>query len=111
MATFNPPRSGDGQPVLLPAGRAWRVTHLDWRRCRAFVEPAEDEGRSRWRGQGQFLGLQLCRAIRQVLAVDTIAPEWSHRAVAQMAAIRSEFPWLAGDDVNVLVSFAGEVAW
>jgi hypothetical protein len=28
-----------------------------------------------------------------------------------MAAIRSEFPWLAGDDVNVLVSFAGEVAW
>jgi ATP-dependent Lhr-like helicase len=109
MATFNPPRSGDGPPVLL-AGRAWRVTHLD-QRHRGFVEPADDEGRSRWLGQGQFLGLQLCRAIRQVLAVDTIAPGWSRRAVAQMEAIRWEFPWLAGDDANILGSCGGAVAW
>ena len=66
----------DGPPVLLLAGRAWRVTHLDWRRRRAFVEPAEDQdqGRSRWRGGGQFLGRELCRSIRRVLAGDATSP-------------------------------------
>ena len=51
----------DGPPVLLLAGRAWRVSHLDWKRRRAYVEPAEDVGRSRWRGEGQFL---VARAVR-----------------------------------------------
>jgi ATP-dependent Lhr-like helicase len=97
--------------VLLLAGRAWRVTHLDWRRRRAFVGPVDDEGRWRWRGHGQFLAFELCRAIRHLLAGDTLAPEWSRRAVAQMEAIRWEFPWLAGDDANVLGWYNGEVAW
>ena len=61
-------RREDGPPVLLLAGRAWRVAHLDWKRRRAYVEPAEDAGRSRWRGEGQFLGRELCGAIRRVLA-------------------------------------------
>jgi ATP-dependent Lhr-like helicase len=104
-------RRDDGPPVLLLAGRAWRVMHLDWKRRRAFVESAEDEGRWRWRGQGQFLGFALCRAIRQLLAGEAIAPGWSRRAVAQMEAIRWEFPWLAGDDANGLGSSGGEVAW
>jgi ATP-dependent Lhr-like helicase len=104
-------RRDDGPEVLLLAGRAWRVTYLDWKRRRALVEPAEDEGRSRCRGQEQFLGFELCRTIRHLLAVDTIAPTWSRRAVAQMVAVRSEFPWLAGDDANVLGSSGGEVAW
>jgi ATP-dependent Lhr-like helicase len=111
MATITLPRSDDGPSVLLLAGRAWRVTHLDWRRRRAFAEPAADQGRSRWGGQGQSLGFELCRAIRQLLAVDTVAPEWSRRAVTQMEAIRSEFPWLAGDDANILGLSGGEVAW
>ena len=63
-------RRDDGPPVLLLAGRAWRVTHLDWKRRRAHVEPAEDAGRSRWRGGGQLLGHDLCRPIREVLADD-----------------------------------------
>jgi len=63
-------RRDDGAPVLLVAGRAWRVTHLDWRRRRAFVEPAEDEGRSRWRGQGQFLG-----AAAALAGAGRLAPE------------------------------------
>jgi ATP-dependent Lhr-like helicase len=61
-------RREDGPSVLLLAGRAWRVTHLDWKRRRVYVEPAEDSGRSRWRGEGQYLGSELCRAIRRLLA-------------------------------------------
>jgi ATP-dependent Lhr-like helicase len=104
-------RRDAGPPVLLLAGRAWRVTHLDWRRRRAYVEPAEAEGRSRWRGEGQHLGRELCGAIRRLLAGETVAPGWSRRAVARMGAIRDEFSWLAGDDANVLLASGGEVAW
>ena len=97
--------------MLLLAGRAWRVTHLDWKRRRAHVEPAEDDGRSRWRGEGQFLGHELCRAIRRLLAGDEVSPRWSRRAVAQMEAVRAEFPWLTGDDANVLSLGRREAAW
>jgi ATP-dependent Lhr-like helicase len=104
-------RRDDGPPVLLLAGRAWRATSINWKRRRAYVEPAEDEGRSRWRGRGQFLGAELCGAIRQLLASETDSPAWSRRAIAQIEAIRSDFAWLAGEDTNVLCSTGGEVAW
>ena len=104
-------RRDDGPTVLLLAGRAWRVTHLDWKHRRAFVEPAEDQGRSRWRGQGQFLNFDLCRAIRRLLADDAVTSALSRRAVSQMEAIRTEFPWLAGDDSNVLCSCGDEISW
>ena len=101
----------DGSPVLLLAGRAWRVGHLDWKRRRAHVEPAEDAGRSRWRGEGQFLGRELCGAIRRTLAGDEVSPRWSARAVRRMETVRAEFPWLTEDDANVLVTSDGDTAW
>jgi ATP-dependent helicase Lhr and Lhr-like helicase len=104
-------RRDDGPPVLLLAGRAWRVTHLDWKRRRAQVEPAEDMGRSRWRGGGQLLGYDLCRAIRKVLADDSSRAGWSRRAAARMEAIRAEYPWLSGDEANVLLAAGKEVGW
>jgi ATP-dependent Lhr-like helicase len=104
-------RRDDGPTVLLLAGRAWRVAHLDWGRRRAFVEPAVDGGRSRWRGQGQFLNHELCRAIRRLLIDDAAPPAWSRRAVSRMASVRSDFPWLAGDDANVLHASSGQAVW
>jgi ATP-dependent Lhr-like helicase len=100
-----------GPPVLLLAGRAWRVSHIDWKRRRAHVEPAEDIGRSRWRGEGQFLSRALCRSIQRVLAGNEISPHWSRRAVTQIEAVRAEFPWLVEDDENVLVGARGVPVW
>jgi ATP-dependent Lhr-like helicase len=104
-------RRDDGPPVLLLAGRTWRVTHLDWKRRRTLVEPAEDERRSRWRGRGQFLGYELWRAIRRLVAAKAASLAWSRRAVAQIEAIRSDFAWLAGDESNVLCAAGDEVGW
>ncbi|AGA26312.1 DEAD/DEAH box helicase [Singulisphaera acidiphila] len=104
-------RREDGLPVLLLAGRAWRVTHLDWKRRRAYVEPAEDVGRSRWRGEGQFLSGELCEAIRRNLAGDEISPRWSVRTVRRMEAVRNEFPWLTRDDATMLVTSDGDTTW
>ena len=104
-------RRDDGPPILLLAGRAWRVVHLDWKRRRAHVEPAEDAGRSRWRGGGQLLGYDLCRAIGRVLADDAASPGWSRRAVARMETIRAEYSWLPEGGANILLVTGQEVAW
>ena len=104
-------RRDDGPPVLLLAGRAWRVARVDWKRRRAQVEPAEDTGRSRWRGGGQLLGRELCRAIRTVLAGDAPGPGWSRRASIRMGEIRDGYPWLSADEANVLVLDGEEAAW
>lgn len=101
----------DGPPVLLLAGRAWRVSHLDWKRRLAYVEPAEDVGRSRWRGEGQFLSQALCGAIRHVLASEAVSDRWSRRACTQVTAIRDEFAWLREDDANVLIEQGGKRVW
>jgi hypothetical protein len=45
----------DRPPVLLLAGRPWVVTTVDWDARVAYVQPTQDEGRSRWLGSGQAL--------------------------------------------------------
>ena len=57
----------DGSRVLLLGGRAWRVTHIDWQRKVAHVEVSQDQGRTRWKGQGQGLSFRLSQAIKAVL--------------------------------------------
>jgi ATP-dependent Lhr-like helicase len=58
----------EGPRLLLLAGRNWRVTWIDWRRRRCFVEPADGGGRARW-NSGGFSGssYHLMWAIRDVL--------------------------------------------
>jgi ATP-dependent Lhr-like helicase len=109
-STFLVRRDG-GPPVLLLAGRAWRVASLDWKRRLASVVPAEDEGRSRWRGQGQFLSLALCRAIREVLASEELREWWSRRARSRIEEARAEFPWLREDDASVLLAAEDTIFW
>jgi ATP-dependent Lhr-like helicase len=104
-------RRDDGLPVLLLAGRPWRLTHLDWKRRKAYVEPAEDEGRSRWRGEGQFLSHELCRTIRGVLAGDDAGLYWSRRATARIREVRDEYPWLDCREDHVLVASGVDLTW
>jgi ATP-dependent Lhr-like helicase len=101
----------DGPAVLLLAGRAWRTTHLDWRRRVAHVEPTDQKGKSRWLGEGQFLGSQVCRAIRDILAEDQVEPSWSRRAGSRLAELREEFPWVRNDSTALVRDPKGEVRW
>src|SRR5262249_12533801 len=57
----------DDPQVVLLAGRAWRVTYIDWQRRVAYVESAEAKGRSRWTGAVPSLTFRLCQAIRRLL--------------------------------------------
>ena len=84
--------AGFGQrPVIISlGGRAWEVTSLDRDRSIAHVRPAEVPGRSRWLGESRALNYQLCRAVRDVLAVEQIEPVWSQRAITEIRTARNE---------------------
>ncbi|WP_067565344.1 DEAD/DEAH box helicase [Nocardia acidivorans] len=57
-----------GPRLLLLAGRSWRVTYIDWKRRRAFVEPADHGGVAKWSTPGlRGLSFALTRAMRDVL--------------------------------------------
>jgi ATP-dependent helicase Lhr and Lhr-like helicase len=58
----------DGPRLLLLGGRSWRVTWIDWKRQRCFVEPAEGGGKARWLGTSiTGASFALTRAVREVL--------------------------------------------
>jgi ATP-dependent Lhr-like helicase len=101
----------DGPPVLVLAGRSWKTNHLDWKRRVAHVEPAEERGRSRWLGEGQFLSYRVCQSIRRLLAGDTNLPIWSRRATAQLNEIRAEYPWASAAATSIVRHTNGEVRW
>jgi len=96
---------------LLLGGRAWQVNHIDWQRRRAYVEPTEATGRTRWKGEGQGLGFRLSQAIKRILATELNADCWSRRATEQIAEIRHEYPWLQTDSSVAVQAGGGETEW
>ncbi len=89
-------------PVLLLGGRSWQVTHLEWNKRLAWVQPVEERGRSRWLGNGPRLSFALCQAIRRVLASAELGPEWSRRAQEEIAEARAEFDWVSETGTAVI---------
>jgi ATP-dependent Lhr-like helicase len=101
-----------GPPVLLLAGRTWRVRHVDWGRRKAFVEPAPDRaGRSVWRGGGAWLSWEVCQAVAEVLAAGSSDPAWSRRAAARMGQVRADHPWADPAGCPVVVGPKGKPEW
>lgn len=77
--------------VILLGGQAWGVGDVDWARRVVWVEPSDDPGRSRWAGSGGALSIEVCHAIRRVLANDAIPEGSTRRAADQLALLRETF--------------------
>jgi ATP-dependent Lhr-like helicase len=102
-----------GDRRLLLSGRSWRVTYIDWRRRRCFVEPADGGGRARWPNRGWAgLGFELTRAIREVLLGADPSVKLTRRAVDRLAARREELIELVHPGGNVILRDKdGELHW
>ena len=107
------------EPVLLSlGGHGWRVTHLDRDRKRAWVEPADVRGKSRWLGAGPPMHYALAQAVAGVLREGLPETLLSRRAAEALAALREEFAWVRENATTLLVdpgrdrcrwwSFAGD---
>jgi ATP-dependent Lhr-like helicase len=102
---------GGDAPILLLAGQSWAVTHIDWRRRIAYVEPGADGGRSRWLGEGQALHFRLCRAIHAVLAGSDVRAELSRRAVERLNRLRAGFAWVDEGRTALVTDGSGRTRW
>lgn len=104
--------SAKGRRIILSlGGRSWFVRSIDWQRSRAFVEPAADAGRSRWKSAGPGLGFVLCRRIRKLLATDVDRDGWSQRAKTAIIAARQDYPWLTTDATVITHGTDSDITW
>jgi ATP-dependent Lhr-like helicase len=101
----------DRPPVLLLAGRAWVVNHVDWEARAAYVEPTKEDGRSRWLGSGQALRFELCQAIAAVLGGRETPSFCSKRAAARLAEVRAGFGWLVVGQTALVTESNGRIRW
>ncbi|MGQ0480084.1 MAG: DEAD/DEAH box helicase [Pseudonocardia sp.] len=99
--------------VLLLAGRAWLVTHVDWKRRRCHVEPTDLPGRAKWDGQAAGLSFEITRGMRDVLlGADPPGVRVSKRGAAVLAELRDHHIGLVDLDATVLSRSAdGDVHW
>lgn len=103
-----------GPRLLLLGGRSWRVTYIDWKRHRCFVEPAEGGGKALWMAGGlpQGLSYQMVGAMREVLLGADPPVSLTQRAVARLAKLRDEATSWAHPGGTVIVrDREGEVRW
>ncbi|GAA0986571.1 DEAD/DEAH box helicase [Acrocarpospora macrocephala] len=80
----------EGPRLLLLGGRTWRVTYIDWRRRRCFVEPSDGQGKARWNSIKGLSGLShmLTQAMRSVLLGEDPPVRLTQRAKQHLATIR-----------------------
>ncbi|EHR59554.1 DEAD/DEAH box helicase [Saccharomonospora cyanea] len=93
----------EGPRVLLLGGRSWKVTWIDWKRRRCFVEETDLRGKARWHSPGtEGRGHALARAARDVLLGATPPVKLTQRATRTLAALREEWgPTVALDGLVV----------
>ncbi|MFD6754784.1 DEAD/DEAH box helicase [Micromonospora gifhornensis] len=102
-----------GDRRLLLGGRSWRVTYVDWRRRRCFVEPVDDGGRARWTSSG-WMGSShpLTRAMRDVLLGDDPPVRLTGRATDRLAAERADRSAVVHPGGSLVVRAAnGDLTW
>ncbi|MFI7072018.1 DEAD/DEAH box helicase [Micromonospora sediminicola] len=101
-----------GDRRLLLGGRSWRVTYVDWRRRRCFVEPADGGGRARWTSQG-WLGssFPLTRAMREVILGHDPPVRMTARASSRLTVVRDERSPLVHPGGTCVVRSDGDLHW
>jgi ATP-dependent Lhr-like helicase len=99
--------------VLLLAGRAWLVTHVDWKRRRVHVEHTDLPGRAKWGGEAGGLSFEVTRSMREVLlGADPDGVVLSRRAVSALADLREHHAGHVATGSTVLRRGAdGDVHW
>ena len=102
----------DGPRLLLLGGRSWKVTWIDWKRRRCYVEPAEGGGKARWLTPGvSGASFALSRAAREVLLGADPPVALTQRAKRILAEVREEH-LSAVHPAGTVITRAGEdVRW
>jgi len=102
----------DGPRLLLLGGRSWRVTWIDWKRRRCYVEPAAGGGKARWLTPGIAGGsFALTRAARDVLLGADPPVALTLRARRALAEVRDEHLPAVHPGGTVITREGDDVRW
>lgn len=100
-------RKVEGPRLITLAGRAWKVTYVDWNRHKAFVEPSQVAGDVRWLSLPQPSTYALSNAVRRVLlGVDPRGVNMTRRALRTLEAMREEFAHRVSEKGSVVTAIA-----
>lgn len=102
----------EGPRLLLLAGHSWRVTWIDWKRRRCFVEPAESGGRARWITPGVGgASFALSRAAREVVLGADPPARLTRRAETALGMAREAARDTVHSDGTVIARSGDDVRW
>lgn len=100
-----------GKTAFLLSGRAWIALHVNHKDRQVLVEPAPRGRKPSWTSYlPQFLGPEVCRAMRDVLVSTEPVPYVTGEATVRLQARRGELGVLLRDGTDTLIE-AGEVTW
>lgn len=101
-----------GPRVIALAGRAWEVTFIDWKRRRAYVEPSQGKGVSKWSGEPRPYSFELCQAMRDVLlGAIPFNASLTTRALQRLEALREDYGTRVSEDCTVLGMDGARLRW
>ena len=74
------------------------MAKIDWRRQRAFVEPSEERGKTRWFGNSRGVSARIAGAVRAVIAEPTLLDTLvTQRGRRHLAEVSEELQWTLSD--------------
>jgi ATP-dependent helicase Lhr and Lhr-like helicase len=101
-----------GPRLLLLGGRSWKVTWIDWKRRRCYVEPAESGGKARWLSPGvSGASFALSRAAREVLLGADPPVALTQRATRILAEVRGDHTDAVHPGGTVVTQAGDDVRW
>jgi len=87
-----------GPRIISLGGRPWKVAKIDWRRQRAFVEPSEERGKTRWFGNSRGVSARIAGAVRAVIVEPTLLDTlMTQRGRKHLAEVSEEMQWTLAD--------------
>jgi ATP-dependent Lhr-like helicase len=102
----------DGARLILLAGRSWKVTWIDWKRQRCFVEPATGGGKARWlTNDTSGASFALTRSVRDVLLGADPAVALTQRARRVLAELRDNLRGSVLPSGTVISRDRDDVRW
>lgn len=104
-------RKADGPRIIVLGARSWKVTHIDWKRRRCFVEPSDVPAKMRWTGESAPLSHVLAQAQRDVLLGNDPDVTISQRAAQALAEARTDHAAEVSSRGLVLLRDSDDVHW
>ena len=102
----------DGPRLLLLGGRSWKVTWIDWKRRRCFVEAADSGGRARWHTPGAGgAEFAMARGARDVLLGADPPVQLTQRARRVLNEVRDEHGVTAHPAGTVISRRGNDIRW